>query len=564
MNIVTRIAPITRRTAEPAIKAAREVAARLGVLRADLWNQYGGLRAWGGKATELAKTFKATAPPERYGVDFKGWERTTLQVLDDILMTHAAIRAAVEPKIEARYGKDAPELAMLKTTEFLEHPVLHRWVRNASSRGHTSVDHHIVLCHGSGATFNRRGKVTEVLFNGRKIPGTKRYEKIALSFRTGIANVDGYATVIFRDGVPFLHYPYTEGCQRCARREKDFANQAKAKAKACGCAERRKADKTYRCPDCAQQRERLKAHIEHARHECPVCKTRKARSDRRYLPAPGRSLEPVGVDKGFSEVFACSDGTMHGEGFGEAIAEFSDQAKRRNAERAKLRQRFKDTSNPKILINNLGSKKRNRQRARFDAKLKQIAGQAANEICRNHAHVVAEDLRAAIRGKDRGKRGNRIGAAWQKGLIREALQAAADRYGTTITNVNPAYTSQMDSRNNVLLGKRNGDRFIGYDGVVLQADINAAGNVLARKSDPWISLFTPYREVKRILQARTVAFCIANGIEPPKESANNQRNRQRARGAAQGGKNARKRTFRANQAITSPSSSRPFVAFAVG
>lgn len=69
--------------------------------------------------------------------------------------------------------------------------------------------------------------------------------------------------------------------------------------------------------------------------------------------------------------------------------------------------------------------------------------------------------------------------------------------------VNPAYTSQIDSRNGCLLGKRQGDRFHCVDGEVLQADQNAARNVLARLTDPEIERFTPYRQVKAILQART-------------------------------------------------------------
>jgi len=46
------------------------------------------------------------------------------------------------------------------------------------------------------------------------------------------------------------------------------------------------------------------------------------------------------------------------------------------------------------------------------------------------------------------------------------------------------------------LGKFNGT-------VVLQADQNAARNVLARLSDPDIDRFMPYRQVKTILQVRT-------------------------------------------------------------
>ena len=54
--------------------------------------------------------------------------------------------------------------------------------------------------------------------------------------------------------------------------------------------------------------------------------------------------------------------------------------------------------------------------------------------------------------------------------------------------VNPAYTSQIDSRTGLLQGKRRWDRFYGLDGVVLDADTNAARNILARLYDDEITL----------------------------------------------------------------------------
>ncbi len=61
----------------------------------------------------------------------------------------------------------------------------------------------------------------------------------------------------------------------------------------------------------------------------------------------------------------------------------------------------------------------------------------------------------------------------------------------------------MDSRYGVLKGKRSGDSFYGFDGGVLQADENAARNVLARLHDPEIDRWTPWQKVKSILLKRT-------------------------------------------------------------
>jgi predicted site-specific integrase-resolvase len=58
-----------------------------------------------------------------------------------------------------------------------------------------------------------------------------------------------------------------------------------------------------------------------------------------------------------------------------------------------------------------------------------------------------------------------------------------------------------------------GDKFYRANGDVLQADHNAALNVLARLDDPDISRFTPYREVRRILLARSPAQLSVNRLE---------------------------------------------------
>ena len=76
-----------------------------------------------------------------------------------------------------------------------------------------------------------------------------------------------------------------------------------------------------------------------------------------------------------------------------------------------------------------------------------------------------------------------------------------------------AFTSQMDSTNGLLEGKRKGDKFYRANGDVLQADHNAALNVLARLDDREISRFTPYKEVRRILLSRSPAQLSVKRVE---------------------------------------------------
>lgn len=211
MIIVTRIAAGYKNDSAELAKAV-DLSGRLGVLRSDIWNKLGGFQAWGGKCYDLAKVVKSTFKPESYQIDFKCWDKTTCQVINDILMTHAAIKEDVIKKIYARYpaADDRKQLcSMLNTIEYKNHNVLHRWVRNASGRGHTDVDNQIVICNKNGAAITRDGRVTTVVFNGKPVEGkSKRYEKITLRFLTGKVDITGFATIIFRDGGVFLHYPF--------------------------------------------------------------------------------------------------------------------------------------------------------------------------------------------------------------------------------------------------------------------------------------------------------------------------------------------------------------------
>jgi len=88
---------------------------------------------------------------------------------------------------------------------------------------------------------------------------------------------------------------------------------------------------------------------------------------------------------------------------------------------------------------------------------------------------------APMTGKKFSKDVNRRLAGWVKGVIAEALDVVSQRRGSTLVLVNPAYTSQIDSRFGVLLGHRKGDVFYCFDGEELQADTNAAKKRFSKK-----------------------------------------------------------------------------------
>jgi IS605 OrfB family transposase len=189
----------------------------------------------------------------------------------------------------------------------------------------------------------------------------------------------------------------------------------------------------------------------------------------------------IGVDKGYSEVLVDSDGEHHRQELGQVLTNTSDRLKAKYQRRSKLRAIANKTQ----------------------AQIRDLVFQSVHKVVDKAAVIAAEDLTAPMAGKSFGKNVSRRLAAWTKGVIAEALDSVSNRRGSAVVLVNPAYTSQLDSRTGCLDGKRQGDRFYCADGVVLQADQNAARNVLARLSDPEIDRFTPYRAVKAILQART-------------------------------------------------------------
>jgi Putative transposase DNA-binding domain len=98
-----------------------------------------------------------------------------------------------------------------------------------------------------------------------------------------------------------------------------------------------------------------------------------------------------------------------------------------------------------------------------------------------------------------------------KGELQVSLEKISLETGSTLSVVNPAYTSQMCSLSRTLLGARNGDRFTCYTGVVIQADQNAAMNILHRGSDRELHRYLKYAEVRKILIERTVRYLASIG-----------------------------------------------------
>ena len=90
---------------------------------------------------------------------------------------------------------------------------------------------------------------------------------------------------------------------------------------------------------------------------------------------------------------------------------------------------------------------------------------------------------------------------YKDGYIKERLEYKCDYNSIKYTYINPAYTSKMC---NICgqFGIRNGDVFTCPKCGKVHADSNASKNILNRKYDKEISLYTPYSKVKEILEGR--------------------------------------------------------------
>ncbi|MBU0705539.1 MAG: transposase [Chloroflexi bacterium] len=222
--------------------------------------------------------------------------------------------------------------------------------------------------------------------------------------------------------------------------------------------------------------------------------------------------KPVAVDLGVTETITDSDGARWGKGQGKILATYSDQicdqGRKRNRLRA-IQERHAQKGNRgkvrRLGEYNLGKEKRRRRRRKMRQTLVCQINRAINELQREKkpSLLVHENLRG-LRGKFKSKRLSRIVNTWMRGLIKDRLAFKASAGGSRREQVNPSYSSQMCPRCGFVHHKnRQGDRFqclfCGRGG---DSDAVAAWNLLERRDDAAIRLWTPAARVRAILLDR--------------------------------------------------------------
>ncbi|GAA7827574.1 hypothetical protein HpMS151_10540 [Helicobacter pylori] len=225
--------------------------------------------------------------------------------------------------------------------------------------------------------------------------------------------------------------------------------------------------------------------------------------------------EIIGIDKGYSEVFVTSTNEFLGKDLGKILTQYSDKLKvkyqRRNKLLALMKKAQKNNQLEKanrILKNNLGKIKQNKENHKVKQRLKTLIYNVCHQVVDKAKVVVCEDLKENFsKNTSYGKNTNRRLNSWVKGLIADALKNVIACRGSALHLVNPAYTSQCDSFcNNLLLGRHKGNTFYLFNGGTIQADYNAARNILARYFDKEIKRNTLFNAVKEILLKRTDSY----------------------------------------------------------
>ncbi len=123
------------------------IADRLGLLRTDLWNEYGSLKAWGTSEYEIDLVLRPAN--DKYQLPAKLWETTLYNVIGDIHAVQASCIEKVLQCLGLRYeliaAKKTVAQHVLESREWMNHPRLRTLVRKFWDRGHTQVSNQIVL-----------------------------------------------------------------------------------------------------------------------------------------------------------------------------------------------------------------------------------------------------------------------------------------------------------------------------------------------------------------------------------------------------------------------------------
>lgn len=221
-------------------------------------------------------------------------------------------------------------------------------------------------------------------------------------------------------------------------------------------------------------------------------------------------VNEVGVDKGYRTLIATSSGNLYGEHLNDLLSKETERLNRVNQKRNQyyaLARKYEENGNKEkaeqIRKNNLGKKKYNHLKNKHGATVKSYINHSLNQFfyTERPSSVITEALDFVSWDDRYPAHVKRKLSRWIKGYIQERIEFKTDSWNVYLYNVNAAYTSQI-CNDCGSFGVRKGDSFTCPSCDHKHADINASKNILDRKNDKEIELYTPYKKVKEILIKR--------------------------------------------------------------
>ena len=201
-----------------------------------------------------------------------------------------------------------------------------------------------------------------------------------------------------------------------------------------------------------------------------------------WLAVPFEEIEPefvpgkvVGIDLGMRRLAVTSEG--------KAFCSSEHLKARRKARYLKSQLQSKGSKSAKRKLKTVRRKERNISR---DCCMKLSNSILSSTNCTT---IAMEDL-SGIKDKKKGKRASNARSQVCYHELRRILTYKAPLSGRKVVTVDPAYTSQDDHRGHVR-GTRKGCRYYANDGIVFDADWNAAINIAERASKQFKSSKRP-------------------------------------------------------------------------
>ena len=214
---------------------------------------------------------------------------------------------------------------------------------------------------------------------------------------------------------------------------------------------------------------------------------------------PVRVGEPIGLDWGFKNLFATSDGRLLGLELHSYLLKQDKKITALAAQLQKLGVRRKTNRRYQHLIHATGET------------IKNTVGRILNMLdAEGVSELVVENL--DFRSRSYSKRLNRLLNNAGRSAVKNKLVQLEKERGITITKVNPAYTSQECNKcHYVDKANRKGEIFLCRNcGHQDHSDLNAAKNILYRRSVGRVWLWQTKQTVKSLLDA---AFLESNRLK---------------------------------------------------